>query len=102
MKFMAPENHWSSFTVVAPQLKLLLAESFLCLQNTGKLLLLNYRLMDTPMTDTDLTFEQDADDVAKLLNNLKIHSADFLGFSNGAHAVVEIALRHPELINKII
>ena len=52
--------------------------------------------------DTDLTFEQDADDVAALLNNLKIPKADFLGFSNGAHAAVEIALRHPELINKII
>ncbi len=52
--------------------------------------------------NTELTFEQDADDVAALLNNLRIDKADFLGFSNGAHAVVEIALRHPELINKII
>ncbi len=52
--------------------------------------------------DTDLTFEQDADDVATLLKNLKIPKADFLGFSNGAHAVIEIALRHGGLINKII
>ncbi|MEO6844129.1 MAG: alpha/beta hydrolase [Ginsengibacter sp.] len=52
--------------------------------------------------DTDLTFEQDADDVATLLNNLKIPKADFLGFSNGAHAVVEIARRNHLLINKII
>lgn len=52
--------------------------------------------------NTDLTFEQDADDVATLLNNLKITKADFLGFSNGAHAAVEIALRHSELINKLI
>lgn len=52
--------------------------------------------------DTDLTFEQDADDVASLLENLKIPKADFLGFSNGAHAAVEIALRHPRLINKLI
>lgn len=52
--------------------------------------------------DTNLTFEQDADDVATLLNNLKILKADFLGFSNGAHAVVEIALRHPGFVNKII
>ena len=52
--------------------------------------------------DTVLTFEQDADDVATLLNNLKIPKADFLGFSNGAHAAVEIALRHPGLINKLI
>ena len=52
--------------------------------------------------DTALTFEQDADDVATLLKNLKIPKADFLGFSNGAHAAVEIALRHPGLINKLI
>jgi pimeloyl-ACP methyl ester carboxylesterase len=52
--------------------------------------------------NTVLTFEQDADDVATLLNNLNIPKADFLGFSNGAHAVVEIALRHSGLINKII
>ncbi|MEO8862062.1 MAG: alpha/beta hydrolase [Ginsengibacter sp.] len=52
--------------------------------------------------DTNLTFEQDADDVAALLINLKISKADFLGFSNGAHAAVEIALRHPELANKIV
>lgn len=51
---------------------------------------------------TDLTFEQDADDIAKLLHNLKFQKADFLGFSNGAHAAVEIALKHAGLINKII
>jgi len=52
--------------------------------------------------NTDLTFEQDADDVAMLLANLYISKADFLGFSNGGHTTIEIALRHPELVNKII
>jgi pimeloyl-ACP methyl ester carboxylesterase len=52
--------------------------------------------------DGDLTFEQDADDVAALLQNLEIAKADFLGFSNGGHTTIEIALRHPSLINKII
>ncbi len=51
---------------------------------------------------TDLTFEQDADDVASLLHNLKITKADFLGFSNGGHTTIEIALRHPHLVNRII
>jgi pimeloyl-ACP methyl ester carboxylesterase len=51
---------------------------------------------------TDLTFEQDADDVALLLSNLKISKADFLGFSNGGHTAIEIAIRHPELVNKMI
>ena len=52
--------------------------------------------------NTDLTFEQDADDVAALLHFLKIPKADFLGFSNGGHTAIEIALRHPGIINKII
>lgn len=52
--------------------------------------------------DTDLTFEQDADDVAKLLQNLQIKKADFLGFSNGGHTTMEIVFRNPELVNKII
>jgi pimeloyl-ACP methyl ester carboxylesterase len=50
----------------------------------------------------DLTFEQDADDVAELLHQLEIPKADFLGFSNGGQTTIEIALRHPDLVNKII
>lgn len=52
--------------------------------------------------NADLSFEQDADDVAKLCKNLAISKADFLGFSNGGQTTIELALRHPELINKII
>ena len=52
--------------------------------------------------NTNLTFEQDADDVAALLKNLHIPKADFLGFSNGGQTTIEIALRHPGIINKII
>src|SRR4051812_43203303 len=52
--------------------------------------------------DTFLSFEQDADDVAKLLSNLDIAKADILGFSNGGHTAIEIALRHPGIVNKLI
>jgi len=51
---------------------------------------------------SDLTFEQDADDVAKLLENLQIKKADFLGFSNGGHTAIELALRHKNILGKII
>jgi len=50
----------------------------------------------------DLSFEQDADDVAALLNNLEISKADFLGYSNGGQTLIEIALRHADLVNKMI
>ncbi len=48
------------------------------------------------------SFEQDADDVVTLLKNLKISKADFFGFSNGGTTAVQIAIRHPEIVNKII
>lgn len=52
--------------------------------------------------NADLTFEQDADDVATLLKNLAIDKADFFGFSNGGTTTIQIAIRHPKLFNKII
>jgi len=48
------------------------------------------------------TFQQDADDVAALLANLEVAKADFLGFSNGASTVLQIAIRHPDLADKIV
>ena len=52
--------------------------------------------------DKDLSFEQDADDVVTLLKNLNIPKADFFGFSNGGTTTVQIAIRHPEIVDKII
>lgn len=52
--------------------------------------------------DADLTFEQDADDVATLLKNLNIDKADFFGFSNGGTTTLQIAIRHPEIVDKMI
>jgi pimeloyl-ACP methyl ester carboxylesterase len=52
--------------------------------------------------DRPLSFEQDADDVAALLKQLNISKADIFGFSNGASTSLQIAIRHPELVNKII
>jgi pimeloyl-ACP methyl ester carboxylesterase len=52
--------------------------------------------------DTDLTFEQDADDVVALLQGLNIDKADFFGFSNGATTSLQIAIRHPQIVDKMI
>ncbi|MEP7168640.1 MAG: alpha/beta hydrolase [Bacteroidota bacterium] len=52
--------------------------------------------------DRPLSFDQDADDVAELLKQLGISKADIMGFSNGASTTLEIAIRHPQLVNKII
>jgi pimeloyl-ACP methyl ester carboxylesterase len=49
-----------------------------------------------------LSFEQDADDVAALLKQLKIEKADIMGFSNGGTTALQLAIRHPELVNKLV
>lgn len=52
--------------------------------------------------DTPESFAQDADDVAGLLKYLKIDKANFFGFSNGGSTAMQIAIRHPQVVNKII
>lgn len=52
--------------------------------------------------NADLTFEQDAADIATLLKNLNIDKADFFGFSNGGTTTLQIAIRHPEIVGKMI
>jgi pimeloyl-ACP methyl ester carboxylesterase len=49
-----------------------------------------------------ISFEQDADDVVALLQQLHIDHADFFGFSNGGTTALQIAIRHPEFVNKLI
>jgi pimeloyl-ACP methyl ester carboxylesterase len=56
----------------------------------------------TPDIDRPLSFEQDADDVAALLKYLKITKANFMGFSNGGATCLQLAMRHPEVVNKLV
>ena len=49
-----------------------------------------------------LSFEQDADDVAALLDQLHVATADIIGFSNGGLSALQIAIRHPQLVNRLV
>lgn len=51
---------------------------------------------------SELSFEQDADDVAALLKELNISKCDFLGFSNGGTTAIQIAIRHPQVVDRVI
>jgi pimeloyl-ACP methyl ester carboxylesterase len=48
------------------------------------------------------SFTQDAEDVVTLLKNLHIAKADLFGFSNGGTTTVQIAIHHPEMVDKLI
>jgi pimeloyl-ACP methyl ester carboxylesterase len=52
--------------------------------------------------DRPLSFEQDADDVAALLKQLNIDKADIMGFSNGGTTSLQIAIRHPKFVNRLV
>ncbi len=52
--------------------------------------------------DRPLSFEQDADDVAALMKHLNILNADIFGFSNGASTTLQLAIRHPALVHKMV
>ncbi|MGA7733312.1 MAG: alpha/beta hydrolase [Chloroflexia bacterium] len=52
--------------------------------------------------DRPLSLEQMADDVAALLQHLKIESADLFGYSMGAAVALHVAIRHPRVVRKLV
>jgi pimeloyl-ACP methyl ester carboxylesterase len=51
--------------------------------------------------DRPMTIEQLADDTAALLRQLKIERADFFGYSMGGNVALAIAIRHPNLVDRL-
>jgi pimeloyl-ACP methyl ester carboxylesterase len=52
--------------------------------------------------DRPLTYEQMAEDTAALLRQLEVEQADFFGYSMGGAIALQIAMRHPELVRKLV
>ncbi len=52
--------------------------------------------------DRPLSLEQLADDVAAFIRQLGHAQADLFGYSNGAFVALHMALRHPELVRKLV
>lgn len=52
--------------------------------------------------DRPLTYEQMAEDTAALLKQLKIDQADFFGYSMGGSVALAVAIRHPQLVRKLV
>lgn len=47
-------------------------------------------------------FEQSADDTAALLDYLQVRQADLFGFSNGATIALQVAIRHPRVVRRLV
>jgi pimeloyl-ACP methyl ester carboxylesterase len=52
--------------------------------------------------DRPMTCEQHADDIAALLKHLKVEHADFFGDSFGGTIAVMMAVRHPQLVRRVV
>lgn len=50
----------------------------------------------------DITNENLADDVAALLEHLKIPQADIIGYSMGGAVAMQCAIRHPDKVRKVV
>ena len=52
--------------------------------------------------DRPITYEQMADDTAALIRHLQIDAADLFGFSMGGAIALQLAIRHPGLVRKLV
>lgn len=56
----------------------------------------------TPDIDRPMSYEYMADDIAALLRHLGLGSADILGYSLGGGVALQTAIRHPQLVSRLI
>ena len=56
----------------------------------------------TANVDRPLQYEQMADDVAALMEHLGISQADIVGYSMGGGVGLQLAIRHPERVRKLV
>ena len=52
--------------------------------------------------DRPISYEQMADDVAALLRHLGIGAADVFGYSMGGGVALQVAVRHPEVVRRLV
>jgi pimeloyl-ACP methyl ester carboxylesterase len=52
--------------------------------------------------DRPLSYEQMADDVAALVDHIGIEDADIFGYSMGGGVALQVAIRHPDVVRKLV
>ena len=87
--FMAIKDEWSDWVnEIAKTRKVIAVE----MQGHGR----------TADIKRDISYENLSDDVAALLDYLKIPNADMVGYSLGAGTAMMMAIRHPEKVRKVV
>lgn len=87
--FMAITDEWVDWTnELAKTHKVIVVE----MQGHGR----------TADIDRDMTYENLSDDVAALLDYLKVPNADIVGYSLGGVVALDTAIRHPDKVRKVV
>lgn len=87
--FMTITNNWPDWIVELSKTRKVIAIE---MQGHGR----------TVDIDRDISDDALADDVAALLDHLKIKQADILGYSMGAGVAMQCAIRHPQKVRKVV
>jgi pimeloyl-ACP methyl ester carboxylesterase len=87
--FMAITGDWNEFVNELAKTRKVIAVE---MQGHGR----------TADINRDITYENLSDDVAALLDYLKIERADIVGYSLGAGTAMQCAIRHPEKVRKVV
>ncbi len=56
----------------------------------------------TPDIPREMSYEQFGDDASELLRALEVERADVMGYSQGGGVALQLAIRHPALVSKLV
>ncbi|HZW10177.1 MAG TPA: alpha/beta fold hydrolase [Phycisphaerales bacterium] len=87
--FMTITNNWSEWIGPLSERRRVIAVE---MQGHGR----------TADIERDFSYESLADDIAALLGHLDIERADVLGYSMGGGVAMQVAIRHPERVRKVV
>jgi pimeloyl-ACP methyl ester carboxylesterase len=87
--FMTITNNWTGWIAELAKTRKVIAVE---MQGHGR----------TADIERDISGENLADDVAALLDHLKIPKADLIGYSMGGGVAMQCAIRHPDKVRKVV
>jgi pimeloyl-ACP methyl ester carboxylesterase len=87
--FMTITNNWTNMIAPLSKSRQVIAVE---MQGHGR----------TADINRDFSYENLADDIAALLDYLKIKQVDALGYSMGGGVALQLAIRHPEKVRKVV
>ena len=87
--FMTISNNWTGWIGELSKTRTVIAVE---MQGHGR----------TTDIDRDFSYESLADDISAMLDYIKIKQADLLGYSLGGGVAMQVAIRHPEKVRKVV